>query len=662
MSRNKKVDQISDEVVEFNRQQTIRDGLSEIYQDDDGSAIDVKKLQIRPKHGWRWWLVVVLAYLAGLGILAGGAWYWFMGRVDPTAVIFNLSAPKSLVAGQEFEYVLDYKNQDRSGLKNLYIKIEYPQNFIFLSAEPAAATGTAEWKFDNLPAGGQGQIKIKGKIINEVGKSNVAVAEMYYSPEGFSSEYKKVASFDSAIDSLGLETVLVRDSSALVGEAQKMVFKYKLKDNGLLKHFWLTLEPSDISQVEFINNENPLTGAKMIKPWIWEIDGADTSDKELPINFKFVDKTADKYQFQLKLETKEPLALDSLNGTPAPIPATTTATSSADLLPSQTQDLVFYQETVEYEVVNNDLNLSLIMNGSDQEQSINFGQTLTYTLSYANKGSKPINDVVVMAVVEGDIIDWSSFKDKFKGQVGERTITWTKNELPALASLAPGDKGMIDFSLKIKDFAKIKGKAFGQEITSYGKFAAKTDTSAPDNANKANDNKSNTIVGRLNSDLLFEESLLYFSDDNIPLGSGPIPFTVGEKTVVRGSWKLMSSLHDLNNIEVSLKLPDYVDWGDKSKLSAGSLNYDAGSRTISWRLGQLGAGQDAATAEFDLAVNPTDKQRRQLLVIMPKAKITAMDSVTNSPLAKEGKVKTSKLEDDNLINSGDLDNNGGLVK
>jgi len=667
MSRNKKIEKINDEAVEFNRQRTIKEGLSEIYQDDDGEIIDVKKLQIKPRKGWRWWLGSFLVYLFIIALLATAIFYWFRGGVDPTAVQLSLEAPKSLVAGVEFEYKLKYKNQNKSALKNISLKMEYPQNFIFSDSQPALPENQKEWKIDQLEAGAEGEIVVRGKIINEIGKSNVAVAEMYYSLDNFSSEYKKVATLDSSVESIGLETVLVSDGSALVGEAQKMVLKYKLKEGGSLNHFWLTVEPSDISQVEFISDTSQNAGVKLVKPWVWEVSDVDGAEKEVKINFKFIDKVKDKYAFLIKLEAREFLPVSMEPSGLETVASSTTATSSDSLnLPAtQEQDYLFHQETTEIQVINNELNLILVANGSDQDQGVNFGQTLNYSLSYANSGSRPIENAVIMAIVEGNIIDWTSLKDKYKAKVNDKAIVWTENEIPELARLAPGDEGIIDFSLKIKDFDKLKGKSFDQQIKSYAKFTAKQEADidgASAEIKEDENNKSNIIVGKLNSDLLFKESLLYFNDDNVPLGNGPIPFAVGQRTVVRGSWSMLSSLHDLHDVEISLKLPDYVDWADKSNASAGDLSYDQTSRTITWRLSQLNVGQTEIKADFDLAVQPTEAQRRQLLVIMPKAKISAIDSVTDSQLNKEGKIKTSKLEDDIIIGSGDLDNNNGLVK
>lgn len=50
---------------------------------------------------------------------------------------------------------------------------------------------------------------------------------------------------------------------------------------------------------------------------------------------------------------------------------------------------------------------------------------------------------------------------------------------------------------------------------------------------KQADNKSNVIKNLINSDLSLSEKILYFNEDNVPVGSGPLPPKVGEKLVLK---------------------------------------------------------------------------------------------------------------------------------
>jgi hypothetical protein len=669
MTRNKKLDQMNQDVDETTRQNNISEGLSEIYQDDVGDIIDVKRLDIKPTRDWKSLLVTIALYIIGVSILAGLAWYWFNRGADATAVELSVEAYRGIVAGQEFTYTIKYDNQDKVALNKASLHVDYPENFIFVSSEPAPGTNNNEWQLNNIAAHSGGQIVIKGKIVNEVGKSNVAVAELTYEPANFSSSFKKTATLDTAVESMGLEITTVNDASSLVGEKQTISFKYKLKEDGQLKHFWLRVEPSEISDVEFINDSvastasttSGLTGNKLIKPWLWEIVEAKNIEQEIKINFKFIDKTKLTHSFNFILETKEEVASSTTNSS-SDIASSTTSTTTIDIIkPPKTY--IFYQNNVAVEVVKNDLNLSLVINQSDKDQGVNFGQVLNYSLSYANKGQKTLEDVVIMAVIEGDAIDWNSLKDLNKGKHSGNNLIWTKEEIPELASLASDATGIIDWSLQIKERAKITNKNFNNEIKSYTQFSHKQFVAkVNDGTASSTDNQSNTIINKINSDLDFSEKLIYFNEDSIPVGSGPLPFTALEATVVRGEWKILNSFHELNTVLVSMKLPDYVNWTNKTQANSGDLSYDSASRTLTWKFNVLPASPDEIKVSFDLSVEPKSAQSRQILVIMPAAKITAIDSMTNNQISKEGRVKTSKLEDDPLIKSGDMDINGGQVK
>jgi len=676
MTRNKKLEQMNKDADETNRQNSISEGLSEIYQDEVGDIIDVKKLDIKPQRDWQSLAITVSLYIIGVSLLAGLAWYFFNRGTDATAVELSISATPGIVAGQEFTYTVKYQNQDKVDLNKVNLQVEYPTNFIFVGSEPAPSANNNQWQLDKLSAHGGGEVVIRGKLINEVGKSNVIVAELNYEPANFSSAFKKTASLDTTVESTGLEITTVNDASSLVGENQVITFKYKIKSEGQLKHFWLRVEPSEISDVEFIDDSvtapfgsaqgKPLgtgtspstnsTNSKLIKPWLWEITEAKNIEQEIKINFKFIDKTKLSHSFNLILETKDEVASSTPNVGGASA-SSTTSTTTVDILKTP-KTYIFYQNNVAVEVVKNDLNLSLVINKSDKDQGVNFGQVMNYSLSYANKGQKPLEDVVIMAVVEGDAVDWASLKDLNKGKHSGNNLIWTKDEIPELANLAPDSTGIIDWSLAVKERVKITNKNFNNEIKSYTQFSHKQ-AGADQNTG---DNLSNTIINKINSDLDLSERLIYFNEDSIPVGSGPLPFTAGQATVVRGEWKILNSFHELNTVLVSMKLPDYVVWTGKSQASSGDLSYDSASRTVNWKFDTMPASLDEIKATFDLSVEPKEAQRRQILVIMPAAKVTAMDSVTNSQLIKEGRVKTSKLEDDPLIKSGDMDINGGQVK
>jgi hypothetical protein len=252
--------------------------------------------------------------------------------------------------------------------------------------------------------------------------------------------------------------------------------------------------------------------------------------------------------------------------------------------------------------------------------------------------------VIIMAILESDFLDWQSLTDQSGGKVSDNTISWSQAEIPALAELPSGAAGTIDFSIQLKPQAAIDiSKAY--QITSYVKYSVLGKSAG-------GESQSNTIVSKINSDLSLSEQLRYFSDDNIAVGSGPLPPKVGQATSLKVYWTINNSLHELGSLTVSVILPDGVGWDGKNNSSIGSLVYDNVANKVTWLIGSLPVTVAKATADFNISLIPQESDRNKIKVILNDTAVTALDTVTGTPMSKTLKAKTSKLEDDTMV-SGD---------
>jgi hypothetical protein len=256
-----------------------------------------------------------------------------------------------------------------------------------------------------------------------------------------------------------------------------------------------------------------------------------------------------------------------------------------------------------------------------------------------------------MAVVKGDLLDWQALKNPANGLVGDNSLTWTKEQLPALADLAPGASGTLDFDLAVK---KYDSSDLGKDssIESYGQF------NINDRPASLNDSRSNDITLKVNSNLGLEEKALYFNDDNVPVGTGPLPPKVGQKTTVRVSWKITNDWHELDNVRVVSPLPSYVNFEGAGNVASGNLTFDPASHAVVWNIGSWPVSSYQTTADFNLSVTPTAAQRDTILVLLPGSTVSAVDQETKGELSKKNKPKTTRLEDDNIASL----NNSGVVK
>ena len=222
-----------------------------------------------------------------------------------------------------------------------------------------------------------------------------------------------------------------------------------------------------------------------------------------------------------------------------------------------------------------------------------------------------------------------------------------------MKELEANKEGTIDFSINVANFnTSDLGKNFS--IKSYAQFSIGNS----EELKEGSDNKSNEINSRINSDLNFKEQVRYFDEDNVPVGDGPLPPQVGQKTSLKVYWQITNNLHELNNVQVEYQLPPSVSFDERAQATVGSINYDSANNKVIWAIGRLPLTVYSASAEFNIAVNPSDNDRNKIMVISSGTAISALDTDTQETIIKTASVQTTKLDDDDIAGM----NNDGRVK
>ncbi len=609
--------------------------LNEIYDDGKGGKVDVQQLVKVRRHGFVFKFFIFLLTVAILGAAGYGGYYFYkhLGGNDVTALNFDVQGNPEVASGQEFFYTIDYHNDSNMDFQNANVEVNFPDNFVFLDSQPATSSeANNAWQIGDIKAHSGGTIKISGMLTGPEQQNNVSIADISYNPAGVSSAFKKEASLTTVINSIGMNVNFDYAQSSLVNEVNEIKITFSKQDPNYINSFRVSLAPQ--TNITILNNQKAtddnLASSSVITPGVWQVDSASDSPQVLPIFFKFTDKIAPSQDVTIDLEQP---------------------TSGGNF--SQ-----FLEKKITYEVMKNDLNLTLIINGSRNDQGVDFGQTLNYSIVYKNKGETDMKDVVIMAALNSNFLDWTSLKDSNKGRENGSTIIWTKNEIPALATIGQNQEGTIDFSINLIDVSKVNlNNSNDFQVQSYAQFSV-GDQSATNNNASSTDNRSNTITNKINSDLKLDEQLRYFDQDNMTVGNGPLPPQVGQKTSLKVYWTLTNDMHDLSDAKVTETLPSYVSWDDKNSTNVGTIQYDATSNTVTWNIGRLPVSVFRADAEFNVSIVPADSDRGKIMVIIPGAEVTATDSVTGTALDKKSGAKTSKLEDDDIAQK----TNDGIVR
>ncbi len=609
------------------RHQEIDSKLSEIYRDQDGALINVKSLRIkrRPLSLIRWfkrlfWLVALA--LAGYFLYL----YLFGAGANIDKLELAIEAPDTVMVGQEFSYQFRFRNPTRYDIGQLYLEVKYPDTFIFSGSSLEPETGRYGFRLSDLKAGEETSLEIKGRIIAPLDAANVVSARLSYVPVGYSSQFKKEASASTISSSLGFNFRLEAPEDVFAGRKNEIKLSFSNIEENHLNDFFISFDLPEEAKISLATSSlAAVEGAQMESsgPAEWSVRGFSASSTPFDLAFAYEPSGKSPASLGLRLLVKTP----------------------------DGQSYAFFEKQLNPEIVKSDLNLALSLNGSASNPSVDFGQAMDYVISYNNQSGRSFADVVIMAVVSGDFVDWDSLSNSQGGErSGGDSLTWTKEQIPSLAEIKPGQSGEISFRLKLKDFSTtdLDKEAAVAAYAQYG-FGGQSASEG---------SQSNVIKSLINSDLSLAERILYFNDDNLPVGSGPLPPRVGEATGLRVYWTVTNNLHELSGAKVVLELPSYVTYSGQASVETGSLAYDSSRHRVVWEIGRLPVSVYQTKAEFSLSLAPTDSDRGKILVVSPGASVSAQDSETGATISRRTQPKTTKLEDDSIAGL----NNSGQVQ
>lgn len=615
-------------------EQEIDNRLSEIYLDKRGQKIDVRTMTIKKKTSWFWrfikkifWLVIIASLLYYVYSYLRG------GGNDVSALEFKITAPEKILTGQELSYIISYRNPTKYPLTNIRLELQYPVNFIFDSATITPTSGDYGWDLSDLAPGASGVLEVKGKLIGIPEAVNVVFGNFSYLPGSFTSRFKKEYSASTVISGQGFRADLVYSQTAFVNQENEMSLVLSDVQNNYVGDFDLSFSlPPDANAfvvattTDNVNAVASSTDIKITKNGgnSWRISNivVGAGRQEIPMIY-IVKSKLDNQTISIRLEKRM----------------------------AEGESYVFWEKSFVPQLVSSDLNLTMLLGGSKSDSAVNFSDSLAYTLTYANRGTISYKDVAIMAVLDSDFIDWNSLSDEYKGQVSGRSIIWTKNEIPALAEIKPGVDGEFRFQIKLRAF-KESDFVNSLVLTSYAQYGINN------NAVRGQNNRSNILTSQINSNLSLTESIRYFNEDNIPVGSGPLPPQVDTKTSFKVYWTVRNSLHELTDTRVVFNLPDKVIWEEGAATNVGAVSYLADSRQIIWEIGRLPISVVRADAEFGLSIIPGSVDRGKILIISSGSTVSATDTETKQSLIWQTNGKTTKLEDDDIAGI----NNSGIIQ
>ncbi|MBI5466505.1 MAG: hypothetical protein HY974_04410 [Candidatus Kerfeldbacteria bacterium] len=594
--------------------------FAQFYQQQE--SYDVPQL-LRQNRRRRLWLyaISILALLLGLALAGffifnnqGG------GKFGEEAVKVEFLGPAAAPSGQVVEYRLSYTNDQSVDLLNTEINLRYPGGFTFQEAapQPAAADGT-KFSLPRIAAHETGSITIRGQLVGEVGEEKTFGAVLTYEPDNFRAQFAKSVTVKTQIVASVVNVEVSGPTQLPADQTLLLTVTYRNSSANKLTGLVLRLTSPGGFELELPQLE-PLSGSNNT----WKLpDIEPRGEGKIELRGKFTEAAiAGNQGFRLAI----------------------------GLVPPEAKDLTVQEEKIfNTTLIKSHLTLSLTANDVSLKSAVDLGQEVVYDLVYSNEGEVSFSDLVLVARLNPLFFDWTSLRDTADGVVDAQagTITWTKDNLPALEALSAAGSGSLRFSLRtpaVLPAGVTSGPSFKAQL------AVRAKQLVGDSLREVSA-QSNEVETKVNTQFSLSVEGRYYTDQLVKLGSGPLPPKVGQTTTYVVFWRLSNSWSEVDNIEVNTTLPAGVIWTGQSTVTAGQkVTFNPNTREVRWQLNRLppGAGVvlDKPEASFEVAVTPEEPDADKILVLTKTTTATGRDNFSGADLIATAKFITTDLDDD----------------
>lgn len=586
----------------------IKQELRSIYT-HNGHVPDLTKLDRSNRSGFTRLLIKLILTLGILSIIAWGGFFVFSKGFFQNSETLSISIEghKEIKSGEPVSYTFAYENTGSVPIASLIMKLNVPDSFHVLSSIPEPDKGE-EWTIGSLSAGSDGAIIIEGVFLSEVPSSQRLQALFTYKPANFSSDFQDIATHKVEVTDSVIALSLTGPEKALAGDVSEYIVN--VQNTGKEPVYNLRVTPT-LPQDFTISQSDP---AMLSEETYWSID---------------------------TLEAGELTAI-TLKGS-------FTSTASGEQKLSATvgfvDDELFLQQATQEvvtDVLGGSVAFSVIVNGSNQNQNAQLGETLRVSLNFENASKETVENLSVemeLETDEGEVpIDWGS-ANVSNGSRSGNTLTWNAGAVESLKILEPEESSVLDIALPIfSELDSSDGDNFTIRVTlTLEKIGDVTSTRTLE---------ATPITISLNSDVDVNAQARYYSESGNKIGSGSLPPTVGQTTSYRVYWNVSNTLHTLSGIKLSTTIPQDVTWLDSTDTDIGTVSYNSTTRLVNWTISKMPVEVPHAGAWFDIAINPDDDDVGRFVKLINTTSFEAKDTVTNESLSESLSELTTELPDD----------------
>ncbi len=571
----------------------------------------------------------ILSVLLILATVVVGIYKFKKGSFSVDRVAISISGDISTNSAENTKFIIKYKNNNRTNLKDVKIVLSHPDSFYMKK--------NRNWKrisdrkdvinIGTIKAYGEGILEMEGKFYTAENRTVYLSAEMRYMPENFNSSFATKSQISVNVSSSPLKLKMETPKDAL--DNSSIEYKIFYKNEGKISLKNLNLELNYPEGFTFQGADPKPINISEHKI-IWHLgDVSEGENGHITIRGEVFGNRYDAKLFK---------CLVYANGN-----------NNEKIVYSKAEGLI--KIVVPPLSINHKVNDKSYLNAS-------FGDILRYKIRYANNGDINLRNVIIKLKIDSTIIDYGNIKLNFGAlDMKTKTIIWKASDIKKLKNLEPGESGEIVFDIPLKNTIEINNSADKNFIIKSVAIIDSSDIAYADLG--VSKNISNEVIIKMNSKVDLSTQVFYA--DSLIKNQGPIPPKVGKETTYTVVWKVKNLSNNLLNTKVKAYLPTWVKWKGVVKPENENISFDERTNMVSWDIGLLPAGTGYLSNEkecrFQIGVVPEINQKEKVIDLLLESSLKANDGFTGEYIVVKNPKKTTRIIDDKEVPS-----DGYLVK
>ena len=560
--------------------------------------------------------------------------------VSANNIDISLVGPVSVAGGDPASFNVQVSNKNAVQMQVVDVTINFPTG----SADPTDTTKalkTLEQVLPDISPGGIDQLPVNAVFFGEQNTQKVIQITVDYRVAGSNATFSKEKDFNILISSSPIN--LLVDSFTEVNSNQELDLDVTVASNSknIIKNLLLS------GQYPFGFTFTGATPAPLSDGKTWVIgDLPPGGKKEIHIKGTVQGQDGELRVFQFAVGVP-----GSGNGVGN---SSNTGTFAANTIGTE-YIATSQQVTIKKPFLS--LALSLDGDSSTNDYIGSFDTPVQAEVSWLNNLPTSVIDGEIDLKLAGTVYDKASIdpQNGFFDSANDE-IVWNTITTPALASIAAGDTGKVDFTFTPRNLGTPSQPLSDPQMTMT--VSAKANRISQNNVPEEVDSSVVRNV-KVSSNIALSgqitRSIGPFAN------TGPIPPVEEQTTTYTVIWTIYNTSSPVDNAQVTATLPAYAKFIGTAVPSTEHVTYDGTSGQVTWNIGNIAAytGQNGSgtagkrQVAFQVSIDPGANMVGQVPPVINQATLTAQDGFTGATLTSNVEALTTRFSTDPVFQDGD---------